>query len=314
MKQLLTIFLTAFLIVVPSSASSAISGANGLGINSTTTKNCAGGYGSITKRTNFYLLENACNNLAVKGYVPVTGQYAVVTWFAFSTVPIDGSSIRASDQHQTSTMATIDGSIPVSEQTIVVSSSRKNIGELKSGYYATCYTLVDSKGINYTSFGPNSCSSLYNGNYQPLPQESQSLKCSLEGGNAIDVSLGDIDRSKIGTVPGSTEGISKKISMTCTGQGSGNFNYTFNYTPISVGDNQLISTSSAGHGSTSGLGVALFMNGALVKPNVAIARTYSTGTQTETLKFEPIRDPAKPATYISTGSFTASAVLIISPE
>lgn len=269
-----------------------------------------GSFGSQNS-THIKFVGNGCPNINIDGYVPKSGQYAVVIYSASNY--ISSGNPRSSDTHASSTMAYIDASIPINDQDITVSSSTVDGGSY-SGYTATtCYVLKDSSGVQYTFTGTGACGKI-DSQVNPLPPEPQGFKCSLDGSASIDVSLGDIDRSKIGTVPGSTEGISKTISMTCTGQGTGNFNYTFSYTPMSVGDNQLISTSTVGHGSTSSLGVALFMNGTLVKPDVAIARTYSTGTQTETLKFEPIRDPATSATYISTGGFTASAVLIIAPE
>ncbi|MFA1020411.1 fimbrial protein, partial [Enterobacter sp. SAT-E-asb] len=63
--------------------------------------------------------------------------------------------------------------------------------------------------------------------------------------------------------------------------------------------------------SANGLAVALSLNGGLVNPMDTYTRTYSTGTQTEKLTFEPVRDPSVKISDIPTGAFSASAVVIL---
>ncbi|MFA1020410.1 fimbrial protein, partial [Enterobacter sp. SAT-E-asb] len=63
--------------------------------------------------------------------------------------------------------------------------------------------------------------------------------------------------------------------------------------------------------TANGLAVALSLNGGLVSPTDTYTRTYSTGTQTEKLTFEPVRDPSVKISDIPTGAFSANAVMIL---
>ncbi|WP_240182673.1 fimbrial protein [Morganella morganii] len=133
-------------------------------------------------------------------------------------------------------------------------------------------------------------------------------KCTLNGGADLDVQLGKSERTDIAVKSGTTTPVTKDISIKCDGNIVYNANMKLDYTPISVSNEQVISTS------TTGLGVAVLYNGKAIQPGQTFPLSYQPGIHTLTLGFEAVRDPAIPATDLKTGDFTASAVLVFTEQ
>lgn len=165
-----------------------------------------------------------------------------------------------------------------------------------------CY-LLRSDTNKYYSFNntPQSCPE-GSGGSTPLPSPFQ---CAFGDGSTLNISLGDVDRTEIGAVPGTLPGTEKNINITCTGDGSATYTIGFQYTAIDIAGTEMISSSA------NGLAVAMSLNDELVNPTDTYTRTYSTGTQTEKLTFEPVRDPSVKIGDIPTGAFSASAVMVL---
>ncbi|MDA5604286.1 fimbrial protein [Enterobacter sp. PI-10] len=176
--------------------------------------------------------------------------------------------------------------------------------QLKLGghYIHICYMLADRFG-DYFTFNntPQSCPE-GSGGSTPLPSPFQ---CAFGDGSTLNISLGDVDRTEIGAVPGTLPGTEKNINITCTGDGSATYTIGFEYTAINIDGTEMVSSSA------NGLAVAVSLNDELVNPTDTYTRTYSTGTQTEKLTFEPVRDPSVKIGDIPTGAFSASAVMVL---
>lgn len=169
-----------------------------------------------------------------------------------------------------------------------------------------CYMLSNYySGLKYTfNNTPQSCPEGTGGS-TPLPPP---FHCAFSDGSTLNISLGDVDRTEIGAVPGTLPGTEKNISITCTGNGSATYTIGFEYTAKNIAGTEMI-TSTA-----NGLAVAMSLNDELVNPTDTYTRTYSTGTQTEKLTFEPVRDPSVKIGDIPTGAFSASAVMVLTVQ
>lgn len=176
--------------------------------------------------------------------------------------------------------------------------------KLGSNYVHICYMLGDNRGDYYVfNNTPQSCPA--SGGVTPLPSPFQ---CTFGDGNTLNVSLGDVDRTEIGAVPGTLPGTEKSINITCTGDGTATYTISFQYTAVDIAGTEMISSTA------NGLAVAMSLNDELVNPTDTYSRTYSTGTQTEKLTFEPVRDPSVKIGDIPTGAFSASAVMILTAQ
>ncbi|EML2063878.1 hypothetical protein RVW73_000300 [Enterobacter asburiae] len=166
-----------------------------------------------------------------------------------------------------------------------------------------CYLLKRETGGQMYSFNntPQSCDA-GSGGSDVLPAP---LQCVFADGSTLNIPLGEVDRSLVGAVPGTLPGVEKNINITCTGDGEATYTIGFQYTAVNIAGTEMVSTSA------NGLAVALSLNGGLVNPMDTYTRTYSTGTQTEKLTFEPVRDPSVKISDIPTGAFSASAVVIL---
>lgn len=171
-----------------------------------------------------------------------------------------------------------------------------------------CYALKSMSTGKIYKFNstPQSCEVVDGNNV--LPPGPNIVKCSFNNGNALNVTLGDIVRSEIGAVPGSIPSVEQKLDVTCTGDGTATYSVQFQYTAINISGDELVSTSS------NGLAVAVSFNDELINTMDTYTRTYSTGSQSESLKFEPVRNPSVKVSEIPTGAFTASAVMVITVQ
>lgn len=96
--------------------------------------------------------------------------------------------------------------------------------------------------------------------------------------------------------------------MSCDGDLATTVKTQFQYTPIAVSNNQVVSTSN------SNLGVAIIYKGSVVSPTDAFTETYQVGTTNIDLEFAAVRDPTVETKDIATGDFTASAVMVMTVQ
>lgn len=164
-----------------------------------------------------------------------------------------------------------------------------------------CYTFVDPTGREWSTPAGRTCQDA-----TPLPTEP--ALCALNDGAALDVALGQLDRASISTSPlaGAAGNAKKTISITCAGDGGVTTSTTFDFVPVTINGFKVISTPK------TGLGVAVFYKGQLVGPSpAAITEAFGSGYSTREFEFQAVRDLAVPLKDFPTGSFTASATMII---
>lgn len=138
----------------------------------------------------------------------------------------------------------------------------------------------------------------------PMPPNPVNAECTV-GGNSLDVNLGEIERDKISTVPGTGDNKHYLIPVECKNGDEIQMNLQFTYTPLSIGGQNVVKTSS------EGLGVAIIYNDSVVSPLVDIPLTFTSGTNNLDLAFGAVHDSTVNIDDVPTGSFNASAVLIL---
>lgn len=236
--------------------------------------------------------------------VPATGTYRILYYLT----AVAGDPKNAGELMSGS--ITLTAGTQLSEQDVTWNYGSYAFYSMDMNNYYICYNLrQDSTGKDFLFKNtPQGCLKTKNGGTTPLPPPPTPLSCQFNSGNPINVALGEISRNEIGTVPGTLPGMEKKLDVNCAGDGSATYSIKFQFTPKEVAGSELITSS------VNGLAVALSFNDTVVSNTDSFSRTYSAGIQTETLGFEPVRDPAVEYTDIPTGAFTASAVMVITQE
>lgn len=236
-----------------------------------------------------------------KSFVPKSGNYELKMYWCTHPYNMDTCNKANGFVVLSGGVTRLESSINLRSQQIVISAAE--IKAPSEGGY--CITLNDvDTGYEYKGkmgYGPDGRGK-FCADAHELPVEPP--KCTLNGGTDLDVRLGELERSDIGVKPGTTTPVTKDISIKCDGNIAYNANMKLEFTPISVSNEQVVSTS------TTGLGVAVLYNGKAVQPGQTFPLSYQPGIHTLTLGFEAVRDPAIAATDLKTGDFTASAVLI----
>ncbi|AZV05977.1 hypothetical protein ELK40_12825 [Enterobacter sp. N18-03635] len=230
--------------------------------------------------------------------VPANGQYSLVTFF--TNAPGDATYDNAASF--TSNPLYIEADQQLSD--LPLDWTGISYMEYVVPWAYICYALRDMTTNHFYKFNatPTSCTVISGGS---LPPEPSKLECSFNNGNALNISLGDVVRSEIGAAPGSTPALEQQLDVTCTGDGTATYSINFQYTGINISGNELVTTSA------NGLAVAMSFNDQLVTTTDTYTRTYSTGSQSESLKFELVRNPTVKVSDIPTGAFSASAVMVI---
>lgn len=240
-----------------------------------------------------------------KAYVPKSGYYITKVYWCGRPENMDtcskakGSVILVGDRVWLEQAKSFD------EQKIFNNDQTKKAPSA-GGY---CFTIEDTETgyeyRGYMGYGPDGRGKFCKDAYK-LPVEPP--KCTLNGGTDLDVHLGKLERMDIAVKSGTTTPVTKDISIKCDGNIVYDANMKLEFTPISVSNEQVISTS------TTGLGVAVLYNGRTVQPGQTFPLSYQPGIHTLKLGFEAVRDPAVAATDLKTGDFTANAVLVFTEQ
>lgn len=167
-----------------------------------------------------------------------------------------------------------------------------------------CWTLVDSRGEEWTANSPAFCSDAHK-----LP--STPATCYINYQEDLIVDMGTIERGKITTVPasGAAGNIKKTFPILCTRDAGVTVSTTFQFTPLTISGNEVVSTSAAN------LGVAVFYNGKLISPNsFDQTENFGVGYTDRELEFQVVRDPNVELKKIAAGDFKANLVMVMTEQ
>lgn len=240
--------------------------------------------------THLYLVPNGCT-VDSSGYVPRTGYYKVRT-----RVVIDPAYYFPSTYTSDSSSVMIDASKSIHEQQLRVSTQSLEVTLLQDVSWRWCQYLVDDAGKEYSLF--DTCGS---GGLNPTPPVPKT-SCTINGGNALSVPLGILDRSELPTVADAGNAKSLPITVSCTGSDV-TVNMKLKYSSMSLGSSQAVKTSA------NGVGVAILYEGQPLSTSDTTPITFLEGSNSMNLSFEAVRDSAVELKDIPTGAFTASAIL-----
>lgn len=237
-------------------------------------------------------------------YVPHSGNYRLEINAGFE----DGN-ISTWDLAITSA-AYIDSSIPLDQQHIKVSGQNYDPGPQPPSTLYICYLLLDESGKKFFIKITEPSGSPCHGS-DPLPPTPPPppTSCSINNGNALDVTLGTLDRAQLVTTPGTDTAKHISVPVDCTGDvDSIPVNMQLNYTPLTISGIQTVKSSA------NGLGVSIIYNNAPLSNSDIKSISFVPGTNQLDLAFEAVRDPAVTIGDVPTGAFTASATVIMTQQ
>lgn len=232
-------------------------------------------------------------------YVPHSGKYKMRAYICEVAKPTDGctsaNSIDAIDTLYTYIKATDS----ISDNHPDFGGPTKTLAPLP---FPTkmCYALIDEAGQEYKSSEANSCRDA-----EPLPDHP--VKCNLDSAN-LNISV-DVQRGQL--MPSATQGrgVTKQLQMTCEADTSASFKIS-----LSANKQIEIENGTAVGTSTNGLGIALYYNDKLLSPGTDLSAEFVSGATPINLEFVPVRDPSIPVNKISTGDYSADAVLVMTEQ
>ncbi|MEG0278718.1 MAG: fimbrial protein [Morganella sp. (in: enterobacteria)] len=252
-----------------------------------------------------FLMARGGNTGDSKAYVPKSGYYVTKVYWCTYPENMDtcskakGSIILIGDR------VWLESSKSFDEQKIYNNDQTKKAPSA-GGY---CFTIEDTEtGYEYRGdmgYGPDNRGK-FCGDAHRLPVEPP--KCTFNSGSDLDIQLGKLERGDIAVKAGTSTAVTKDITVNCGGNIEYNANMRLDYTPISVSNDKVVSSS------TKELGVAVLYNGKPIQPGDSFPLNYQPGINTLTLGFEAVRDPAMAVSDLKTGDFTANAVLVFTEQ
>lgn len=246
------------------------------------------------------------------GYVPVSGNYVLQLYYCIRNVAyysnMDTCTKARGQMSRSGGSFYLESTIPIAKQKISNDISPTNI---PSGIRSVSACIVIMSKDTYIDYvGERTGGSQYIFPYcaDGVPLSPQPGGCKFNDDLDLDVNLGTLERSEIAVQSGTSVPVTKDISISCTGNIPYNANMKLDYTPISVSNDNVVSTS------TKGLGVAVLYKGKVIQPGESFPLSYQPGINTLTLGFEAVRDPAMALSDLKTGDFTANAVLVFTEQ
>ncbi|EKK4080141.1 fimbrial protein [Cronobacter dublinensis] len=273
-----------------------INGVHGINYSSSASVNCYANPPQLDSGA--YFKGKACD-IHVFGYVPVSGKYKVRL-----------ALTSANNEHADSSYGYFDSTKNLDSQTVNVTSSNVPISLVTSYMVHACYVLVDEAGKEWSlPVGDGrGCTG-----YTPVPPTppAPTVSCVINNNGALSVDFGSIDRTSLPTVPGTGQIQSKQIPIVCTSASStatATMSMKVNYTSITVSGAQVIKTSA------NGVGVSVLYNDQVLASGSVKNMVFNTGSNSLTLGFEAVRNPAVSIGDIPTGAFSASAVMVMTMQ
>lgn len=231
--------------------------------------------------------------------VPKTGEYSLRLYICGGASPC---TVGTSFMHVDTKPLQFESSLPINYKNYIF--DYEGDIPIPQKKVTSCYTLY--------GFGQDLA---LNGGYKLFcadvtPAPAEPTKCTINAGADLSVSLGTLDRTDIPTTPKNNGNnvVIKSIPVTCTGDAEINVKTQFKYTPITVNNNNVISTTN------SNIGVAIIYKDAVVNNSDSIDETYQNGTTNINLGFEAVRDPKVAIKDITTGDFSADAVMVMTQQ
>ncbi|MEG0716500.1 MAG: fimbrial protein [Morganella sp. (in: enterobacteria)] len=240
-----------------------------------------------------------------QAYVPLSGLFELKMYWCPVPENMDTCSKASGTFLVSGGIVKLDSGIPLREQSIVANNFYR--GSPSAGGYCITLSHVDT-GYEYRGnmgYGPDG-RGIFCGDVYKLPVFPP--KCSFNNGSNLDIQLGTLNRGDIAVKSGMTTPVSRELTINCVGNTSYNANMRLEYTPITVSNENVVSTS------TNGLGVAVLYKGKAIQPGESFPLSYQPGINTLTLGFEAVRDPAMAVSDLKTGDFTANAVLVFTEQ
>lgn len=248
-----------------------------------------------------YKLMSSCS-ITTNSYVPKNGNYQV------EFIVFNGISNQVLVDAR-SAFFYVDATKTIAQQSIQALSSATDSYSGSSNGTIICMYLVDDANHKYTPTSGTGCSGGGGGGSSvlpPTPPEPET-SCTINNGNALNVNLSTIDRAQLPTTPGSGAMQHIQIPVECTG-GDVTVNMQLNYTPITIGSNQIVKSTA------NGLGVSVVYGNNVLSSSDVTPVTFLAGSNTVDLAFQAVRDPVVAIKDVPTGSFTASAVLVMTQQ
>lgn len=270
---------------------------------------CTDGGGWNTDGTNHFVAGDGLNTLGAGVFpwskfiygmsVPVSGDYKMKSYWC-PWVFKGSCTIADSFMEYSANMAQyIRSSTPIINQDLDFGGGNGGVLHEPSSF---CLVLVDSAGRDWGGPGPMMCSDA-----TPLPTKPST--CYINYQNDLNVTMGDLNRKDITTMPGSSASVVKKsVPVLCTRDAGTTVTTSFRFTPLTISGNQVIQSS------TTGLGIAIHYNNKVVGPSDSFTETFAGGVTNIDLGFEAVRDPKIPEEDIPTGGFNANAVMVMTEQ
>lgn len=235
-------------------------------------------------------------------YPPFTGVYSMAAHFCAT----EDSKNRCTLKNSYLTVPSLSKVSLVSN--IEVSKQNGSFGGGASAVLTAtssmCWTFVDERGVEWAANAPAYCADA-----KKLPVVP--ADCYINYQEDLNVDMGNLERSKIATVPvsGTQGNIKKSFPILCTRDAGMTVLTSFQFTPLTISGNEVVSTNSPN------LGIAIFYKGELVGPSsTPITENFETGYTDRELEFQAVRNSNAALSDIPTGSFTASAVMVMTAQ
>ena len=233
-------------------------------------------------------------------YVPYDGEYKIREHICSSSVQARCSVKSSSMYIDSAKTNNINSKQDINSQGINWGGNGRSLSVPYS--FNMCFTLVSSDGHEWSKQTGTECSDA-----STLP--TVPAICTINYNDDLPVAFGNVERNSISAQVGGTDKkITKTVPVQCTGDSALTMSMTFKYTPMSVGGDQVVQTS------TQGLGVAILYNGKAMKPTDAVDMAFQPGASQFDLEFEAVRSPSVAENNIAAGDFSANAVLVMTEK
>ncbi len=230
-----------------------------------------------------FLMSMGGNTGDSHAFVPYPGNFQLKLYWCNYPANMDTCSKAGGTVFLTGELVRLEPTLSLDKQKIFINDQTRKAPSA-GGY---CFTISDPEtGYEYRGnmgYGPDGRGKFCEDAYK-LPVEPP--KCIFNSDADLDIQLGQLERGDIAVKVGTSSPVTKDITVNCGGNIVYNANMKLEYTPISVSNDNVVSTS------TKGLGVAVLYKGKAIQPGASFPLSYQTGNNTLNIDFEALRHPA----------------------